>query len=115
MSVTLPGVHESFEAAQVQHLMKETEHLWNHPSNYGFHRFDRTLARNILDFFFADPCLELDLNGTFVGRVEGRIAEIRLLVQYTDEDDGTGVTRWFVYAPNEKRPGFWKRIESDED
>lgn len=115
MSSLLPEARETFEAARVRRLMKETESLWNHPSPFGSHEFDRTLARDILDFFFGDPARELELDRTFVAHDEGRVVEIRLLVQYTDEDDGTGVTRWFVYAPDETQPDYWKWIESDED
>ena len=100
-----PHVRVSLTDAQLNAVLSRTEALWKRPRSSFPVPFDSALAGAWLGAFFDNPGHGLELLRTFVEIREARFTEIQMLVRYTDEEDGTGLTRWFVWRRLPERPG----------
>ena len=110
MGFLLPVVREELDNDRVALTLIETEGLWKRRQPLWPAPFDPELSRRWLNGFFGDPHRELELFATFVGGEPDRFDEIRMLIRYTDEDDWTGLTRWFTWR---RTPGAGDRWRCD--
>lgn len=113
MTFRLPPAPESLLAeAVVLAALGRAEALWKRPG-FRFEPYDAPQAKCVLDTFFTESHDGLELLDFVVESADERFSEIQMRVRYTDDEDGTGMTRWFVWRRADDDPGAWA-FQEDE-
>ena len=102
-----PPPNETMTEAAVASILDRTEGLWKEGPRSSGKTFDPGLEAILLEGFFEHPSSEIHLLRIYVEIADDRYSEVQLLVEYRDEDDGTGMTRWFLWYPSPDAPGEW--------
>lgn len=98
--------------AVVNAALRRTETLWKR-TGLGFRPNDPPQAKYVLDTFFTESHSGLELLDFVVESADERFSEIQMRVRYTDDEDGTGMTRWFVWRRDDEDPSAWA-FQEDE-
>lgn len=113
MMFQLPPAPESCLAeAVVSAVLGRTEAMWKR-AGFGLRPYDPPQAKYVLDTFFTESHSGLELLDFVVESAEERFSAIQMCVRYTDDEDGAGMTRWFVWRRADEDPSAWA-FQEDE-
>lgn len=109
----LPPAPESCLAGDVVGAaLRRTEAMWK-AAGFGLRPYDPPQAKYVLDTFFTESHGGLELLDFVVESAEEPFSAIRMRVRYTDDEDGTGMTRWFVWRKADEDSSAWA-FQEDE-
>lgn len=109
----LPPAPESRLAGDVVGAaLRRTEAMWK-AAGFGLRPYDPPQAKYVLDTFFTESHGGLELLDFVVESAEEPFSAIRMRVRYTDDEDGTGMTRWFVWRKADEDSSAWA-FQKDE-
>ena len=109
----LPPAPESrLAGAVVNAALRRAKTLWKR-AGLGVRPYGATQAKYVLDTFFTESHSGLELLDFVVESTDEPFSAIQMRVRYTDDEDGTGMTRWFVWRRADEDPGAWA-FQEDE-